>query len=149
MSPFQSFSVVTKMRAFQDPWAPHDQTWEWLCHLIDSYQSPRQGRGRSHSYHPTQHQRYSSILVWWRWGPGHYHRDWHRWDYSSILSFLLWVALPLHLNRTEKVKRMLLRNILVSKQSRGHSDKKDRWVRSISFTKSHCPLSAVDSSIAR
>lgn len=115
------------MSTFHAPWTAHDQTPVWSHHSADSYQSPRPGRGRSHSYLPTRPQRYSSILVWWRWGPGHYHRDWHRWDYSSILSFLLWVAPSLCLNSEEKGKRVLTRRISsVPQQSRRHGDSKHR-----------------------
>lgn len=69
-----------------------------------SYLSPGQGRGRFHSCLPSQLPTYSSILVWWRWGPAHYHRDWRHWDYSSIPSCLLWVGgLQWNLRSTEEV----------------------------------------------
>lgn len=151
MSLFQSFDAITKMRTFYDPWIAHDQTQVWSHHLADSYQSPRPGRGRSHSYLPTQPQRYSNILAWWRWGPGHYRRDWHRWDYSSILSFLLWVAPSLRLNSEEKVKRVLTRHISsVPQQSRRHDDDKNRMRQQhFTYRKSCFPLSVSNSSIAR
>lgn len=60
-----------------------------------SYQFQRQGMGRFHSYHPSQHPRYSSIPVWLHWMSARCHRNWHRSDCSSTPSFHLPVDQPL------------------------------------------------------
>lgn len=103
MLPFQGFNNPNEN--IPRPMNTTQQIPVWTQHLANSYQSPRPGRGKSHSYLPTQHQRYSSILVWWHWGPARCHKDWRRLDYSSTLSFLLWVDLLLSLKRAEKVKK--------------------------------------------
>ena len=103
MLPFQGFNNPNEN--IPRPMNTTQQIPVWTQHLANSYQSPRPGRGKFHSYLPTQHQRYSSILVWWHWGPARCHKDWRHLDYSSTLSFLLWVDLLLSLKRVEKVNK--------------------------------------------
>lgn len=150
-------AIVTRLQCrdqnekMPKPWTAEDQTQLWTHHSAGPYQSPPLGKGRSHSCLPTRPRKYSSILVWWRWGPARYHRDWHRWDYSSILSFLPWVDLHLRLKRVEKVRRGPPGPIRsVSQHSRRHNSKKVGVSASFHLHKMALLLSVVvDSSTTR
>lgn len=133
------FNVIAKTRAYPG------HTGLWMHALAVSHLSPRQGRGRSHSYLPIRHPMCSNILPWWRWGPARYHRDWHHWDYSSILSFLPWVDPRAALDRVEKVKCTLVALIRPAQNTWA-----DIWVypRHLLATKLLCTI-GLDSSMSR